>query len=89
MEAKRITFAILFGCYIVDIISDEKQIKIRSVALIEATGNSTKLICGYSIQVSSTTINYQFFLTFRKVLSYRKKERSLLSINILETLPVM
>ena len=104
----------IYGCYIVDIISDEKQIKIRSnwgrfcsfrnceflevnignellqcVALIEATGNSTKLICGYLIHVSSTTINYQFFLAFRKVLSYRKKERSLLLINVLETLPVM
>ena len=58
----------------------------KGVALIEATGNSTKLICGYSIHVSSATINCQFFLAFRRVLSYRKKGRSLLLINILETL---
>ena len=54
----------------------------KGVALIEATGNSTKLICGYLIYVSSATINCQFFLAFRKVLNYRKKERSLLLINI-------
>ena len=47
--------------------------KAKGVALIEATGNSIKLICGYSIHVSSTTINCQFFLAFRRVLSYRKK----------------
>ena len=50
----------------------------------EATGNSTKLICGYSIHVSSATINRQYFLAFRRLLSYRKKERSLLLINILK-----
>ena len=59
----------------------------KGVALIEATWNSTKLICGYSIQVTSATISITNFSSpSPRVLSYRKKERSLLLINILETL---
>ena len=62
----------------------EKPLEVGSTAPLVKEG-SVKMQW-HSIHVSSATINHQFSLTFRRVLSYRKEERSLLLINILETL---